>query len=346
MLEVVKILLGCVGIDINKSDSEGSAPLIAAAYKGHVEVVKILLGCTGIDINKSDSEGQTSLFDAAYEGHVEVVKILLGYEGIDINKSDITGETSLFAAVIKGHAEVVKILLGCEGIDINKSDFTGYTPLIIAVANGNFEVTEMLLESNLIADINVKDKVFGRSALMTAVQKEHPKIVNLLLKYKGIDVNQPCKRGYSPLMAGCIDDTVQMLLNQGVYFIDRNGQTASCVNSHRMRPDIVKALVANKTININAETHSHDTPLHFAAGSGNIEVVRILLDLYKKDKHIDFKKKNLAGETALSLAKGRNYVEVVDVITKHMKKMEKRKKSEIKYEAELQEAIAALNILD
>ena len=74
--------------------------------------------------------------------------------------------------------------------------------------------------------------------------------------------------------------------------------------------------------------------------------MRILLDLYKKNKHIDFQKENLAGETALSLAQGRNYVEVVDVITKHMKKMERRKQREIKYESELQEAIAALDILD
>ena len=126
--------------------------------------------------------------------------------------------------------------------------------------------------------------------------------------------------------------------------IDKNGKTALQFNIHII--DIVKALVANKTININAENQDHATPLHFAAGAGNIKVVRILLDLYKKDKHIDFKKENLAGETALSLAQGKNYVEVVDVITKHMKKMERRKQREIKYEAELQEAIAALNILD
>ena len=155
---------------------------------------------------------------------------------------------------------------------------------------------------------------------------------------------------YTALMAGCDSgNIVQMLLDRGVDInaIDKNRHTVLNVNTKRT--DVVKALVANKTININAETQSHDTALHFAAGSGNIEVVRILLDLYKKNKHIDFKKENLAGETALREAQRRNYVEVVDVthvITKHMKKMERRKQQEIKYEAELQEAIAALDILD
>ena len=133
------------------------------------------------------------------------------------------------------------------------------------------------------------------------------------------DVNQQCKRGYSPLIAGCHSGNisrykilVQMLLDHGVV-IERNMLTALHGSTHST--DIVKALLANKTININAETQSHDTALHVAAGLGNVEVVRLLLDLYKKDKHIDIKKENLAGETALSLAERRNHVEVLKVIT-------------------------------
>ena len=312
-VEVVKILLGCVGIDINKPVGFGSTPLNAAAREGHVEVVKILLGCVGIDINKSDSEGFTPLIIATYQNHVEVVKILLNSVGIDINKSEgSTGFTPLMLAIHKSHVEVVKILLGCVGIDIiiNEPSSKGATPLMKAVQKGNIEV------------------------------------VKILLGCVGIDINKSNSTGYTPLMTGCnLWDIILTLYDREVdgNAIDKNGQTALNVNTQRT--DIVKALVANKTININAETQSHDTALHLAAGSGNIEAVRILLDLYKKDKYIDFKK-NLAGETALSLAQKRNYVEVVDVITKHMKKMERRKQQEIKYEAELQEAIAALDILD
>ena len=112
------------------------------------------------------------------------------------------------------------------------------------------------------------------------MRRRNVEIVDILLKYEGIDVNQQDKRGYSPLILGCVKGNIA----------------------------IVMMLLACKDIDVNLET--------------------------------------LSGETALSLAQGRNYVEVVDVITKHMKKMEKRKQRENKYEAELQEAIAALNILD
>ena len=172
-----------------------------AVQKVRVEVVKILPGCEGIDINKPDSEGTTPLNTAVQQGHVKVVKILLGCVGIDINKSSCEGATPLMLAAQEGHVEVVKVLLGCVGIDINMPNSTGHTPLMLAVDKNG----ETHLQVNTHIDM----------------------ILQIVC----------------PIMVS---------------------QTDFHFNTHRI--DIVKALVANKTININAETQSHDTAFLFAAG--------------------------------------------------------------------------------
>ena len=350
--EVVKLLIASENIDVNLADIIGCTPLHFAVNRNKETVVQTLLTCATIDVNRKGSFGSSPLHDASIRGHDGVVRLLVGHKDIELNSNNNGCSTAISIAAREGHVEVVKVLLGCVGIDINKPNSAGCPPLMLAVMFGHFKVTEMLLESNLIADINVKDEALGRSVLLMAVQMKRPKIVNILLKYKGIDVNQQCTRGYSPLIAGCHSwklEIFQMLdLDQGVVIETERHKLTALQDLHGSthRTDIVKALLANKTININAETQSHDTALHVAAGLGNVEVVRLLLDLYKKDKHVDVKKENLAGETALSLAERRNHVEVVKVITKHMKKMERRKQREIKYEAELQEAIAAFDTLE
>ena len=327
---VVQILLTCVTIDVNIKDfRSANTPLHYASLPGHVGAVRLLVEHKDIDLNLQNKKGVTAISSAATIGHVEVVKILLGCVGIDINKSDSDGATPLMIAAGTGHVEVVKILLGCVGIDINKSSSEGATSLLIAAYKGHVEVVKILLNSDVI-DIN-KSSSEGATPLMKAVQKGHVEVVKILLGCVGIDINMPNSTGHTPLMLA-VDENgeTDLLVNTHIDMILQivcpimASQTDLHFNTHRI--DIVKALVANKTININAETQNHDTAFHFAAGSGNSKVVRILLDLYKKDKHIHFKKENLAGETALSLAQGRNYVEVVDVITKHVKKMERRKK--------------------
>ena len=159
-----------------------------AVNRNKETVVQTLLTCATIDVNKKGSFGFTPLHDASLRGHDGVVRLLVGHKDIDINLNDNGCSTAISIAAREGHVEVVKILLGCVGIDINKPNSAGCPPLMLAVMFGHFEVTEMLLESNLIADINVKDEALGRSVLLIAVQMERPKIVNILLEYKGIDV--------------------------------------------------------------------------------------------------------------------------------------------------------------
>ena len=75
--------------------------------KGHAEVVSLLLGKEGVDVNQATNDGATPLFIASQKGHAEVVSLLLGKEGVDVNQATNNGTTPLYIASQEGHADVV-----------------------------------------------------------------------------------------------------------------------------------------------------------------------------------------------------------------------------------------------
>ncbi|KAK9102668.1 hypothetical protein Sjap_019922 [Stephania japonica] len=58
------------------------------------------------------------------------------------------------------------------------------------------------------------------------------------------------------------------------------------------------------------------TPLHVAAGSNDIEVVKFLLECQDEEK-IELEAKNMYGETPLHMAAKNGCTETVDLLLKH-----------------------------
>ena len=89
-----------------------------ACNKDRHEVVSVLIGTAGVDLNIADSYGWSSLWWAAYHGNTRSVRVLLSAKerGLDLNQkptrgSDI-GKTPLRIAWEKKRAEVVALLEG------------------------------------------------------------------------------------------------------------------------------------------------------------------------------------------------------------------------------------------
>ena len=105
---------------------------------------------------------------------------------------------------------------------------------------------------------------------------------------------------------------------------------------------MVKILLKYEGIDVNQQSKRGFSPLMVVCiNHGNIAIVGILLAC----RDIDVNLETLEGETALDIAQTRNHTKVIEVITKHMKKIKRRKRREIEF-AELQEAIAAVDTLD
>jgi hypothetical protein len=81
--------------------------------------------------------------------------------------------------------------------NLNKRDGNERTALIWAALRGHEAVVQLLLDKR--ADIEAKDKLFGRTALIWAAQGGHEAVVQLLLD-KGADVEAKNKDGWTALI--------------------------------------------------------------------------------------------------------------------------------------------------
>ena len=88
-----------------------STALMIASQEGHVEVVRLLLACQAVDVNKADSNGFTALCIASYTGHVEVVRLLLAHPGVKTRQTTSDGWSALGAASQSGHGAIVSLLV-------------------------------------------------------------------------------------------------------------------------------------------------------------------------------------------------------------------------------------------
>ena len=136
MFRSVQLMLGM---------NDCAGPLHWAAQEGRIVDVMALLAAPGIDVNKSNVDGSTPLHTAARNGRTEAVAALLAAPGIDVNKSNVDGSTPLHTAARNGRTEAVATLLAAPGIDANNVHNDGWTALHSAAQNG------LLLTSCIIA---------------------------------------------------------------------------------------------------------------------------------------------------------------------------------------------------
>ena len=106
-IEIVKALLACDGIKVNKKNKDKETALHVAVRKGDTAIVKALLA-KNPDVNKMNKDGFTALHLAARGGHVEIVEALLT-AGAQ-RESVVDGKTPLQMAQEKGYQPIIDLL--------------------------------------------------------------------------------------------------------------------------------------------------------------------------------------------------------------------------------------------
>ena len=104
------------GAHVNTTMQDGWAALHLAARKGHTEIVGMLLGQQGIDINIANEELETPLHESAERGHEQVVRLLLE-KGAEVNPRDEDGLTPLGLAKRRRRASIVELLRKHGGVE-------------------------------------------------------------------------------------------------------------------------------------------------------------------------------------------------------------------------------------
>ncbi len=225
------------------------------------------------------NKAQNDLFQAISLGNDILVRDALN-KGASVHTRDMYGNTPLTLAVAKGAPGVVHCLINA-GADVNETDRQRQTPLMIAIQN----TLSRHLVGTLIAAgarIDYQDPMSGNTALhyavqlgdvslvstltwmpssslcnmknnasytplMLAVMEGHEKIVQILLRIPGIQINEQTAQGATPLILAAQKDQVniaQMLLhaNANVHFIDLYGKSALDYAIQRKNDAMIKLL--------------------------------------------------------------------------------------------------------
>ena len=173
----------CVGVLAFGARVAATTEIADAAKRGDVGAVRAMIGAKR-DVNAPQADGATALLWAAHLGNVEMADALLRAKA-NPNAKNRLGISPLSAASLAGNARVIERLLD-GGADIHWRGQNDETLLMLASRNGSVDAINVLLRRGL--DVNAKEKLRGTTALMWAIEQEHPHAVKALIE-GGADVN-------------------------------------------------------------------------------------------------------------------------------------------------------------
>jgi ankyrin repeat protein len=176
-----------LGVDPNEPEPDGTTPLMRAIHGQMPNTAQLLIDA-GADVRRANFYGVTALYVAARAGDVAATRMLLA-AGADANVAlPASGETVLMTAAKAGHADVVAVLLtgGAEGVSVAELG-EARAAARVAEAAGYSTATNPAIASNY-AEVNARERLYGRTALMIAATEGHLDVVRLLVE-AGTDLN-------------------------------------------------------------------------------------------------------------------------------------------------------------
>lgn len=225
----------------------------------HPDIVEKILQIDSSNINAQTTEGWSALMFVTplVPTPEKSIELLIKY-GADTELKDKNGRTAISWAAGYGNIKALQALIAAQA-DINTLDNDHQTPLMWAATMGKNQAFELLLQAG--ADINIVDK--NGSSVFMRVNK-----INLSLP-KDIALNtQLISYGMSPLDWAAIYNNISL-----IRALIKNGMSPNTTNQNRT------------------------TPLMRAAGLGNNQAIKILLE-----KGADIQAKDKNGNTALTWA--------------------------------------------
>jgi len=305
------------GININKKDSSGLTPLMAAISGKRWENVQPLIEA-GADFKFTDSAGKTLLVMAIDTKNPSLASFLIG-KGIDVKKKDTSGKTALlYAAGLKGK-EWDKILTQIiqGGGNVNETDSSGSSAAGAAIDSWNSSGFSTLLDNGL----NVNIKEHGTDPIVLYAYKKNVKSAFTELVKRGADISLKDGEGNSMLhlTAEKDDRLFYKTLAAANPELDLNiknaaGKTPLFVAVEKGKLLFAKMLLDQKDkIDLSARDGQGMSLLHYLASTkGGLSLLSILEVTPQQVSERD-----LAGRTPLALAVHANLTDIANFFIKN-----------------------------
>ena len=274
-MEVASLLIR-YGAKVNARDCKQLTALHAAAKLGDEAIVDLLLSHRA-HIEAKDGSFMAPIHHACEGGHDRVLSLLLQKKA-DIEATGPRSMTPLVCAASTGQVHVVELLLKKKASLKHKSEGE-MTALHWASYNGHTEVVDILLQKRASPNLPNKD---GRTALHLAVMAGNFAVVDLLTR-KGAAIEAQCRSMSRPLHYACHDgsspEVIQLLLgcNANTEAEDSSGRRPLHLCAARGLTATAASLLA-RGVDIEARDAAGDRALSLACITGNLDMVRMLLD--------------------------------------------------------------------
>jgi ankyrin repeat protein len=300
-LEAIHLLLLAPHIDINKAKKNGKTPLFLACLKGNSGAVKALLQYTLlIDVNQATKDGETPLYIACKKGNWDIVVLLLMFDEIQVGEAEWAIIINVMLYPVTRQNEIANIIE--NKLDENKNN------LKMLLAHGTYNhsffykacnqnLPKIVTALSVREDFNVNqtfDTPHGTGTTPLTEAIPSLELVRILLKCKGIDVNQEDRLGWTPLIKACmvnsIDILQELLQTRGIRVnlkSTHSGDTAlhyAC-GVPQASPEIISILLERPEINVNEPSdQGGKTPLIMAIQTGRLDKVKVLME--RRDIHM------------------------------------------------------------
>ena len=185
-----------LGTDPNEPEADGTTPLMRAIHGPFPEIAELLIDASA-NVAATNSYGVTALYIAARAGDAVATRLLLA-AGADANTALPAGETVLMTAAKSGNVDVVRALLtgGANGVSLLQLGEQRAAAQVFEAA-GYVVPTNPTAATNY-ADVNARERWYGRTALMIAAAEGHADVVQLLID-AGSDLDALDEEGSSAL---------------------------------------------------------------------------------------------------------------------------------------------------
>ena len=277
-------------LNTSQPDYKGVVPLALACMSGSTNAVEYLINTTDIDIDVACDKGRTPLYYSCRHGNLELSQYLIEVQGSDINIRDNNGWNALDISARSGNMELVQYL-----IKKNYLLLTSFC-LLQAVHSTKLPLVKVLVNEYKLNPYVSRD---GKQALHYAADVGAIDVLEYLIKDRGCDLST----------VGGVDNRNVFHYSAGhghysfiKYIIDCYPQYTSLLhfsNDNDTLPihhacvsgviQLVTFLIDVMNCDIATEDKSGLTCVLNACTSGNLDLVKLLINQYKRNPRISGK---------------------------------------------------------